>query len=202
MKRIERSMGWVGWCLVLSMWLPIRDLCAADAPAPVRQTGQTTSFSTGDDGNVRKGAIWPTPRFVVNGDGTTTDELTGLIWMQNASCWYTQTWANALTKVAGLNGTTESCSGYSGRHTDWRLPSVHELQSLVDAGRLTPALPTGHPFSGFRVDNWEWWSGYYWSNTTCAGNTDNAWTVDLREGYVGNGGKTSSNYVLPVRGGQ
>ncbi|NIO68243.1 MAG: DUF1566 domain-containing protein, partial [Anaerolineae bacterium] len=44
---------------------------------------------------------------------------------------------------------------------DWRLPNVRELQSLIDYGRQTPALPSGHPFTGVQ-------SSLYWSSTTHA----------------------------------
>ena len=46
------------------------------------QTGQTTSIVTGDDGYYEKGVSWPVPRFVDNGNGTITDNLTGLIWQK------------------------------------------------------------------------------------------------------------------------
>jgi hypothetical protein len=33
------------------------------------------------DGEIRAGVAWPTPRFTDNGDGTATDNLTGLTWL-------------------------------------------------------------------------------------------------------------------------
>ena len=53
----------------------------------------------------------------------------------------------------------------------------------------------GDPFTGVQSD-------YYWSSTTYAGNTDNAWFVYLGDGDVGDGDKTDTYYVWPVRGGQ
>ncbi|MBF0627839.1 MAG: DUF1566 domain-containing protein [Magnetococcales bacterium] len=169
---------------------------ADDATAPARRSGQTTSYVSGDDGQLQKGVTWPTPRFTDNGDGTVKDNLTELIWMKNANCWRPQTWTNALTKVAGLNARTESCAGYTtGTHTDWRLPQLNELESLVDAGRHNPALPTGHPFSGDQ-------SSSYWSSTTYIGSSAEAWRVYLREGSVNIGLKSYQHDVWPVRGGQ
>lgn len=52
--------------------------------APVPKTGQTQSYTAGDDGDLQKGVAWPTPRFAGNGNGTVTDKLTGLIWLKNA----------------------------------------------------------------------------------------------------------------------
>lgn len=43
-------------------------------------------------------------------------------------------------------------------------------------------------------------SNYYWSGTTYANNTDNAWNVNMNNGNVNNNNKTNNNYVWPVRG--
>jgi len=45
-------------------------------------------------------------------------------------------------------------------------------------------------------------SNNYWSSTTYANNTDNAWNVNLNDGNVNNDNKTNTNYVWPVRGGK
>jgi hypothetical protein len=58
----------------------------SEAPAPVPQTGQTASYAAGDDGDIQAGVPWPVPRFTDNGNGTVRDNLTGLIWLKNASC--------------------------------------------------------------------------------------------------------------------
>ena len=65
-------------------------------PAPVPKTGQVTCYDaggnvincagTGQDGELQKGVKWPTPRFTVRANGTTKDNLTGLIWLTNANC--------------------------------------------------------------------------------------------------------------------
>ncbi len=44
-------------------------------------------------------------------------------------------------------------------------------------------------------------SNNYWSSTTNADNTDNAWNVNLNNGNVNNDNKTNTNYVWPVRAG-
>ena len=173
-------------------------------PAPVDKTGQTMSYATGDDGDLKKGVAWPSPRFNDNSDGTITDNLTGLIWLKNANCTETVggvsktngylTWANALTWSNALaNG---SCSLSDGSAAGaWRLPNIKELQSLVDFGRFNPALPFEHPFSGVQ-------SGDYWSSTSLAVNTRYAWVLYLGHGYVSVGDKSVGYYVWPVRGRQ
>ena len=57
-----------------------------DFPSNVWRTGQTTSRHAGDDGAIRAGVAWPTPRFKDNGDGSVTDNLSGLVWLQDANC--------------------------------------------------------------------------------------------------------------------
>ena len=165
--------------------------------AAVPKTGQTTSYATGDDGDLEKGVAWPNPRFTDNHDGTVTDNLTGLIWLKNADCFGTRTWNNALSDCNGLsNGdcglTDSSIAG------DWRLPQLRELISLIDASNYAPALPLGHPFTNVYADV----GVSYWTSTTFAGDTDNAWYVIMGKGVVARTLHSNLLYVWPVRGGQ
>jgi hypothetical protein len=95
-----------------------------------------------------------------------------------------------------MNGNDCGDTSNGGSHqTDWRLPNVRELQSLIDYGEEAPALPDGHPFTDVQPYN-------YWSSTTYASSTPHAWLV--RVGYAGVyfEAKSSTEYVWPVRGGQ
>ena len=162
--------------------------------APVPKTGQTSSYATEDDGQLGKGVASPNPRFTDNEDGTVTDNLTELIWLKDTNCFGTRNWVNALSDCNTLNsGECELTDGSS--EGDWRLPNVKELQSLIDHGQDTPALPSGYYnfFTGTQ--------GIYWSSTTNAGGTDNAWYISVSQGYGYYEGKTNVNYVWPVRGG-
>lgn len=133
-------------------------------------------------------------RFTDNTDGTITDNATGLEWMQTPTTSpggafaSTMTWANAITNCEGLTYPT------SGGHTDWRLPNVKELQSIVDYGRVSPSITL--PTTLFPNTQ----SSYYWSSTTYAYVTTDAWSVVFVNGYVGSYGKASSYYVRCVRG--
>ncbi|HTZ17005.1 MAG TPA: DUF1566 domain-containing protein [Dissulfurispiraceae bacterium] len=152
------------------------------APSDLPQTGQTTSYYAGDDGALRKGAPWPSPRFSNHGNGTITDNLTGLIWTQNgqssipAVCTpaVNITWYEALAHVACLN--TNNYLGYA----NWRLPNVNELESLVNSeyGPITDWLSL-QGFSNFPDP-----PSYYWSSTTYANSDDAAWYVDMYIGTV------------------
>ena len=181
--------------------------CPPGGPAPVEKTGQTTSWATGDDGDLKKGIAWPNPRFTNNGDGTVTDNLTGLIWLKNANCFGASLWATALSDCNTL--AHGSCGLMDGSVAgDWRLPNIKELYSLIHLGVSDPVLPNtagtgkwteGAPFSGVQ-------SNYYWSSTTYATPSSAAgyaWGVSLGFGSVFSGDKDEdSYYVWPVRGGQ
>ncbi len=55
-------------------------------PAPVPKTGQVTTYAVGDDGDHMAGIAAPSPRFTDNGNGTVTDNLTGLVWLKDGNC--------------------------------------------------------------------------------------------------------------------
>jgi hypothetical protein len=184
------------------------------APARVGETGQATCYDevgtviacagTGQDGDLRPGVAWPNPRFVDNGDGTVTDMLTGLVWLRNANCASISPaiWATALTNAntlaSGACGLTDgSVAG------QWRLPSLKELQSLVDYEYWYPALSNtegtwqwteGDAFVGIQSDD-------YWSSTSNVAGPQGAWYVHLGAGLVNAYFKARSYYVWPVRGG-
>jgi hypothetical protein len=150
-----------------------------------------------DDAQLRKGVLWPEPRFTDNGNGTVTDNLTSLIWLKNANCFNTQTWTQAL---GDANTLAAPMCGLSDGSTvgQWRLPNVRELLSLIDFGYASPALPPSLPFIGVQA------SVRYWSSTVVANNSVlNAWDIDFDIGTVNrNQPKTNTYYVWPVRGGQ
>jgi hypothetical protein len=114
--------------------------------APVEKTGQTTSYATGDDGDLEKGVALPAQRFTDNGNGTVTDNLTGLIWLKNAKPCGTKNWTDA---IAYCNSLTNGMAGLTDGSAagDWRLPNVKVLYSLIDYGRGRPALPVPNPFT-------------------------------------------------------
>ena len=170
----------------------------------VQKTGQTTSYMTGDDANSNKGAASPNPRFTDNSNGTVTDNLTGLIWLQNANVAGARVWADALTDVANLNndgtmnGTSAGDTSNSGSHQkDWRLPNRNELASLIDSSNNDPALPSGYAsfFSGVQSDG-------YWSSDTLKGGMAYAWIVNINDGIMDTAHKTETYYVWPVRAGK
>jgi hypothetical protein len=103
---------------------------------------------------------WNDARFVDNNDGTVSDMLTGLMWT------YTQTlgsrlmtWASALNYVAAMNAGQVPSFG----HTDWRVPTIVELESMAR---------TGAPFTGSPK------ADCIWSSTAYGGDDDNWIPID------------------------
>ncbi len=102
--------------------------------------------------------------FTDNGDGTITDEATGLMWSQSDSG-EGMTWEEALAWVQQMND--ENYLGYS----DWRLPNAKELQSLVDYTRspdttnsaaIDPLFDTTQIINEANEPDYP----FYWSSTT------------------------------------
>ncbi|MDE3743834.1 DUF1566 domain-containing protein [Maribacter polysaccharolyticus] len=86
--------------------------------------------------------------FEDNGDGTVTDNATGLMWQQVDD-------GNSYDWIDALAYASESeLAGY----TDWRLPNTKELQSIVDYDKTTfPAIDEDY-FTCTDSDSWFWTS--------------------------------------------
>ncbi len=178
---------------------PVRG--TATGPAQLWRTGQTISYAAGDDGNLQKGAEWPMPRFLDNGNGTVTDYLTGLVWLKNANCFGEKKWLEALDSANNLaDGQCGLTDGSAAG--DWRLPNFKELRSLVDHSRTYPALPVGYnAFTNLQFGNY----AAYWSSTTHPQSEYLANVIWLDSGAFGTSeNKTNKmgRYVWPVRDGQ
>jgi len=163
--------------------------------------GIKTGTGTGTGGGVK--CSTDKTRFTDNNDGTVTDTCTKLIWLQNISCISEKmNWDDANTIVSLLyDGWTGDKNGGDCDLEDgslakqWHLPSLKELQSLIDYSRLEPALPSGHPFSGVQFSSLQ---SVYWTATAYVGVTDARWYVSFTTGGVAAGDK-SRKYMWPVR---
>jgi hypothetical protein len=115
------------------------------------------------------------------------DRLTERMWLQpGEEMQRPVAWENALEDIQGLN--EERVGGY----TDWRLPNIRELESLVDLNRHSPALAPGYPIEAVAEG--------YWSSTTSAYETRYAWVLYPRDGAVGVGYKPRPEFcTLAVR---
>ncbi|GBE49066.1 hypothetical protein BMS3Bbin12_02259 [bacterium BMS3Bbin12] len=150
------------------------------------ETGRVIACTgSGQDGESRLGSAWPVPRFEVHAE-TVLDRMSGLCWLRHADpTGAPVSWPEALAAVART--AVPSPAG------PWRLPNIIELESLVDCGRHTPALPKDHPFTEIREG--------YWSSTTSLYEPDWAWALYLEKGAVGVGQKAGAYFhAWPVSG--
>jgi len=190
---------------------------AAEAWGDFPATGQTTSFPAvtatgapvGDDGAVQAGAPLS---YTDNGDGTITDNNTGLMWEKKSDdgsdhddgrefSWSGNgTDATIWDWVEVLNGT--SFAGYN----DWRIPNAKELQSIVDYGASPFAPKVGPVFNnglaaGCDVTTCSLTSGAdYWTSTTDSVIPDQAFVVDFFHGILNINPKDFHRRVRAVRG--
>ena len=191
------------WPASSATWADFTEVPGPTIPAPVPATGQTTSYETGDDGDLQKGVPWPEQRFTDNDDGTVTDNLTGLIWLQDATCgkWEpapgvpTVPWRDAVEAANDLSDGDCGLSDGSVRG-EWRLPNIRELTSLIDYSNFDPALPSDHPFIDAE-------GAGYWTSTTDPMGQGFKFRVDFLNSIVRSAGQDSGEdqRVWPVRGG-
>lgn len=143
-------------------------------------------------------ASTPTSRFTDNGDGTITDKATGLMWKKcsegqtGADCAGgvadTYMWQGALQQAQAVS----SGVGFAG-HTDWRVPNIKELDSIVEERCSAPAI---------NLSVFPNTVGNYWSSSSCAFDGSYAWVVYSYDGGDSWSYKYGNYYVRLVRGGQ
>ncbi len=129
-------------------------------------------------------------------NGTVTDTRTGLMWdrcprgQSGVACGTGSaaalTWAAAISVPATLG----IYKGYS----DWRLPNVKELRSLVEECRVFPSINEEAFPATPALD--------FWSSSPFAGIATNAWEVDFGSGVSSGDNRLANNLVRLVRGGQ
>lgn len=179
------------------------------------ELGACPGSPAGQDGQVSALGVGAPLTYVDGGNGTITDQSTGLVWeklsndgsIHDADVFYT--WTEAMTlKIAALN--TSRFAGYD----DWRLPNRRELESLVHAGRFAPAVaPLFHACSTsctvLTCSCTQ--SDAYWTSTSFQEVPSFAWAVNFNYGDVTYydkaigaviQGNKKGAYVRAVRGGR
>lgn len=173
----------------------------------------------------RRDCTWETSwctaqRFVNNGNGTITDNLTGLMWEQKSGATGAASERRArllqrgkrprfrtgenpclesvhsVDSVCRWNQTVEwiarmNAQGFAG-YNDWRLPMVQELATILNYDRIDPSVsPIFAPLH----------AAPYWSSSSVAFSPADAWSVDFSNGHVFFDNKDLTGYVRAVRGG-
>jgi hypothetical protein len=198
-------------------------LVAPLALTPVKADDAAQSLSSGPPTTVdfqRKEPIWnlvrpwsgasvvwkvhkPNKRFANYDAGTNDDPAddmvldreTGLVWERAPELtpsspdrdWY-------MARHLCFNKTTGGRSG-------WRLPTIEELQSLVDPSAITPpTLPHGHPFIGIQFPGPDE-QRHYWSASTSSKEAIYVYTTNFSNGAATTDRRFGLNYFWCVRGG-
>ncbi len=130
-------------------------------PLKIPDTGQTMSYTQtfGEDADYLINA----PSFTNNGNGTTTDNVTGLLWQRTDGGEMTYENASAY------------CSGLSlGGQTGWRLPTIHELYTILNHSKNNPSLDTVY----FTKTGAEYW----WSSDKQIDDSSKIWVANAGGG--------------------
>ncbi len=162
--------------------------------APIAGLSLSFNVATGQICNDNMQPSTPTGQFTINGDGTVTDTRTGLIWKRclegqsGDDC--SQGRADAMTWDLALQQAAGSFAGNS----DWRLPNIKELASIVELKCFEPAINlTVFPNNP---------DGSVWSGSPHTDNSTDAWHVNFDTGNDFSLSRGYSNRVRLVRGGQ
>ncbi len=107
--------------------------------------------------------IFAKERYIIKNDYV-IDNLTGLIWQRYSS------------PESNWNEAKEYCKkSRTGGFSDWRLPSIDELMTIVDKRRYAPSIYL-KAFPDTKSD-------YYWTRTTNKKQPNKAWLVFFYYGY-------------------
>ncbi|WP_298607296.1 DUF1566 domain-containing protein [uncultured Thiothrix sp.] len=134
-------------------------------------------------------------QFQDNGNGTISDQKTHLMWQK---CPIGQTgndcsgepevltWLNALNKAVTLNNNNYA------NYSDWRMPNMKELSTLVERSCMYPAI---------NLENFPNTGGYqlFWTSTTLIGNPGSVIGISFTFGTPEAASKTSTRSLRLVR---
>jgi len=141
-----------------------------------------TSMSNVNDVRCVHG-VQTTQSLTDNGNGTVTDHSTGLMWQQGEP--------GSMTRAAALNYCENLSFPLTNGFTDWRLPNIKELVSLVDysVANYTNLIPAfNRTFFPNAVEG-----VYYWSSTRAiVGANTGEWVVASWDGELANGASSTS----------
>ncbi|MBK6999730.1 MAG: DUF1566 domain-containing protein [Rhodoferax sp.] len=132
-----------------------------------------------------------------NADGTVTDPKTGLVWMR---CSMGQTWTGSTCSGSVSTYTFDQANALTSTVTfagqsDWRMPNIRELQTIVDRSVFSPAIDS-NAFPNTPNSN-------FWPGSPYAEGGDGAWNIDFNDGsalYISS--RNANLAVRLVRGGQ
>lgn len=189
---------------VLSAFITGFGAAAQAQPYRIAGTGQTNAYnnsgiiSTPDDGQSFFGqnANYPgnVPSYTDNGDGTITDNITGLMWEKSPERNNDGT-INYYDKMTYATALSSASACRTGNYNDWRLPTIKELYSLIMYYGAEPnptATSQGNAVPYINTDYFDF--AYGDINSASHGSTENERLIDAQ--YA-----TSTLYVSTTMGG-
>ena len=129
-------------------------------------------------------------RFIDNGDGTVTDNITKTVWLKNANCFDLKNWSNAISAAAALgNGQCGLTDGSS--PGDWHLATLSEFQGSMPGmyALKHDAIAGDAPFTNVK-------SFWYWTSTEA---NEDAWVANVHRNETEKDSKNGLKYVWPVK---
>lgn len=173
-------------CVAADLGVCVNGACAACSSHSQCPAGFSCASGNCVD---REGPLWPigpdTRHTTVSTLDTVTDNVTGLVWQRRFSSPYYYTWPNAVTFCKDL--TLEG-------HSDWRLPTLVELGSILAFEYFNPAVNNvTYPSTA---------NESYWSSTASLVEQNHRWVIGFGSGGVGFYGENAASFrVRCVRGG-
>ena len=135
-------------------------------------------------------------QYIINSDNTVTDTKTGLIWQR---CLVGQTGKHCKQNTAGeftwaeaLIYAGENSSNNNSVNTNWRLPNVRELESIVE-------LQCGRPAVNLNVFSNNPTTGHLWSSSPYKFYSHYSWYVDFEYGLHSYSDRQDQKYIRLVR---
>src|SRR5512139_3103336 len=139
--------------VLVSILLLLFGSCVGADAFKLPDTGQTKCYDSVSPyaelpscaGTGQDGAYHINPMsYTDNGNGTVTDNNTGLMWQQqNDGIMYNWYQASGTTHPIDNPSSQNVCGSLAlAGHSDWRLPSEKELMSIASYGLSVPAFDT------------------------------------------------------------
>jgi len=160
----------------------------------VAQNLYAAAWDSGCVSNMRQST--PSSNFQDHGDGTITDLGTGLMWQK---CSFGQSYNASTQGCDGIADTSlswqtalqDAAASTTAGHSDWRMPNIKELYSIVETACIGPAINPGlFPATS---------TGYYWSATPTGWGVSGAWRVYFGVGTVGSATQADTGLARFVR---
>jgi hypothetical protein len=139
----------------------------------------------------------PDSSYSVGTDGTVTHIPTNLVWKRcsEGQNWNGSTCIGEATYVSWAEALTISSNSRFAGKSDWRLPNLKELRSLVEECRVEPSIND----TLFPATPYEQYKSIFWSSSPNDGWISDSWGVEFGTGTSYDHSRSSSYAVRLVR---